>query len=174
MKGRMISLLLMSIAPLSVGAVDIDGIFAARDFVPYVPAAADLKAKYGAGKLTKGKGGLDYEAYPASKNLCIVAKYQDGLTDPDIEELIIIKMPVCNVAAKKIHLSGVSLRSARIGLGINQLPSGELSGSRRGRVSFLGRQYEVIEFNPTHEPDLFARYYICRGIVVGFSLGVTD
>lgn len=173
MKDKTISFILLLIAVSKVSAQDINRTVQERDFVPHVPSLAEFEKLYGKGKIIKDKTGISYSVYRGSKNICVMAKYESDLSDPDIEELIFIRHPICNSLPQTIELTHNLISSTHIGTKASRRPA-ESDEDKDKKFSLLGSSCDLIEFHPTKEPDLYGRYYLKHGLIIGFSLGVTE
>lgn len=159
--------------------VDVRAIFSESDFIPHIPAIAKVKRDFSNGSVmvcTEDARALVFRAAP---DRWILFHYEEEFPEQysgvtEIEYLSWAPTSSAKKLTKQDGLRVVSLDDIQIGDFVRKL---QKSG-RNFRTSIgmrHGKNVQIYEFNPhPKETDLYARVFVDAGIVVGFSLGVTE
>lgn len=154
-------------------------IFSEADFIPNIPTIADVKRRFPKSVLITSEGQKLFVTR-ASANRWLVFHFDDELPDrySGVSEVELINWSPDPLASKlkpdERSVPVTALAEFKMGD-----PVGKLSASHRNfrikQIKKYGVAVQVYEFNPRpSEPDLYARLLIKSGVVIGFSLGVTE
>jgi hypothetical protein len=155
---------------------NIDKILSDADFHPSIPSRAAIESVYGKGKALP-KNGIEYVFYSIGNNRQMWLSYSEGSS---ANTTFVTEVTICRcklVDEVPLAISAVttdSLLSIRIDDSSRVL---ERSQNRYVKsIETVGKKrLQVYERNPVPgETDLYIRYLICAGRVIGFSVGVTE
>jgi len=157
-------------------SLSIDNIFSDADFHPSIPSRTAIESVYGKGKVLS-KDGIEYVFYDIGNYRQMRLSYSEG-SSADITFVTEVTVCRCKLADEVPRaISAVttdSLLSIHIGDSLRVL---ERSHNRYVKnIETIGqKRFQVYERNPVpDETDLYVRYLICAGRVIGFSVGVTE
>lgn len=160
---------------LRTDSVDVDQILAAGDFLPHIPYASDVVARYGRGKLVEDSDGRHRLYRDRTRNRWIRLGLDDG-ADGAVTEILISSAPLEASAPAPIRgIKSASLFKIQLGSASATVTAAFGNPRRVFREKLGHEEFQVYEFNPRPEQtDLYVRFYCRDGIVRAFSLGVTD
>lgn len=159
-------------------AVDIRAIFSASDFIPHVPTMAAVKAEFPEGSFVTSDGEKFFVSR-VSTDRWVAFHFDSELADrysgvSEIEYLNWAPTPLAKKFTPQAHSKVVSMGDFIVGDSVQKV----IASRRNLRVSNArkyGSNIRVYEFSPRpSEADLYARIYVKAGVIVGFSLGVTE
>lgn len=155
---------------------NIDKIFSDADFHPSIPSRIAIESVYGKGKVL-AKDGIEYVFYNIGNNRQMRLSYSDGSSESTtfVTEVTICRCKLVDQAP--LVLAAVTTDSL---LSIHIDDSQRVLEKNHNRymksLETVGkRSFWIYERNPVPgETDLYVRYLICAGRVIGFSVGVTE
>lgn len=158
--------------------IDVRNIFRQSDFIPHVPTVAALKRDFPKGSLMacEGEGALVFRAAP---DRWILFHFDSELSEQHsgVTEIEYINWAPTSSVEKQVQQDGLrvlSLGDFHIGDSARKVAeSGRNFRIKNARK--YGKSVRIYEFNPhPEETDLYAQVFVQAGVVVGFSLGVTE
>ena len=155
---------------------NIDKIFVDADFNPSIPSRAAVESIYGKGKVLS-RDGIAYVFYDIGNSRQMQLAYSEGSS---ANTTYLTEVTVCKCKLAEGVPPAISAVTADSLLAIHINDSSRVFERSHNRylksVEAMGQKtFVVYERNPIpSETDLYVRYLICAGRVIGFSVGVTE
>lgn len=155
---------------------NIDRIFSDADFHPSIPSRIAIESVYGKGKVLS-KDGIEYVFYNIGNNRQMRLSYSEGSSASTtfVTEITVCRCKLANNVPLAVSpVTTDSLLSIHINDSSRVLERNHNLYMKS--IETIGQKsFQVYERNPIpSETDLYVRYLVCAGRVIGYSVGVTE